>query len=112
MRRPPYPGMMPAVTQRGGGGKERLRPTRKGWAMTYADYYKVWATVLTAILASILLSFAAFTTGAGAQEAGCRGKVVLDPGYGGNNPGSLNNASAPTEKEQTLDVANTLKGLL
>jgi len=80
--------------------------------MTYADYYKVWATVLTAILASILLSFAAFTTGAGAQEAGCSGKVVLDPGHGGNDPGAVNNTYGLTEKEQTLDVANRLKILL
>src|SRR5215218_4598420 len=112
MRRPPYPGMMPAVTQRGGGGKERLRPTRKGWAMTYANYYKVWATVLTAILASILLSVAAFTTGAGAQEAGCSGKVVLDPGHGGNDPGAVNTKYGLKEKDQTLEVATRLNALL
>ena len=36
--------------------------------MTYTGLFRVWATVLTAILAAILLSIAAFTTGARAQE--------------------------------------------
>jgi len=80
--------------------------------MTYADYYKVWATVLTAILASILLSVAAFTTGAGAQEAGCSGKVVLDPGHGGTDSGAVNTKYGLKEKDQTLEVATRLKELL
>ena len=80
--------------------------------MTYADYYKVWATVLTAILASILLSVAAFTTGAGAQEPGCSGKVVLDPGHGGNDPGAVNTKYGLKEKDQTLEVATRLNALL
>jgi N-acetylmuramoyl-L-alanine amidase len=80
--------------------------------MTYGDYYKVWATVLTAILASILLSVAAFTTGAGAQEAGCSGKVVLDPGHGGTDSGAVNTKYGLKEKDQTLEVATSLKALL
>ncbi|MBA2712109.1 MAG: N-acetylmuramoyl-L-alanine amidase [Rubrobacteraceae bacterium] len=80
--------------------------------MPYAGLLKTWATVLTAILVALLLSTAAFTTGAGAQEAGCRGQVVLDAGHGGTDPGAVNTKYGLTEKEQTLNVANRLKGLL
>ena len=79
--------------------------------MTYAGLFKTWATVLIAILAAILLSVAAFTTGAGAQEQPpCSGKVVLDPGHGGTDSGAVNNGLK--EKDQTLRVANKLKDLL
>ena len=80
--------------------------------MTYAGLFKVWATVLVAILAAILLSVAAFTTGAAAQEAGCTGEVVLDAGHGGTDSGAVNNKYGLKEKEQTLDVATRLKALL
>jgi N-acetylmuramoyl-L-alanine amidase len=81
--------------------------------MTYTGLFRVWATVLVAILAAILLSMAAFTTGAGAQEQPpCSGKVVLDPGHGGTDPGAVNTKYNLTEKEQTLIVANKLKALL
>jgi N-acetylmuramoyl-L-alanine amidase len=84
--------------------------------MTYADYLKLWATVLAAILASILLSVAAFTTGAGAQVQPLSGKtVVIDPGHGGNDVGATYTFSAEKklyEKNQNLDVAYRLKGLL
>jgi len=79
--------------------------------MTYANLFKVWATVLVAILAAILLSVAALTTGAGAQEASCRGKVVLDAGHGGTDSGAVS-ANGIREKDQTLEVATSLKGLL
>jgi N-acetylmuramoyl-L-alanine amidase len=73
----------------------------------------VWATVLAAILAAILLTTAAFATGAGAQEQPpCSGKVVLDAGHGGTDSGAVNTKYRLTEKEQTLDVANRLKTLL
>jgi N-acetylmuramoyl-L-alanine amidase len=79
--------------------------------MTYTGLFRVWATVLVAILAAILLSMAAFTTGAGAQTP-CSGKVVLDAGHGGTDSGAVNTKYGLTEKEQTLDVANRLKDLL
>ena len=81
--------------------------------MMYTGLFRAWATVLAAILAAILLSMAAFTTGAGAQEQPpCSGKVVLDPGHGGTDPGAVNTKYNLTEKEQTLIVANKLKALL
>jgi N-acetylmuramoyl-L-alanine amidase len=81
--------------------------------MTYSSLFKVWATVLAAILAAILLTTAAFATGAGAHEQPpCSGKVVLDAGHGGTDSGAVNTKYRLTEKEQTLDVANRLKTLL
>src|ERR671921_223020 len=81
--------------------------------MTYTDLFRVWATVLAAILAAILLSMAAFTPGVGAQqEPPCSGKVVLDAGHGGTDSGAVNAKYGLTEKEQTLDVANRLRTLL
>jgi N-acetylmuramoyl-L-alanine amidase len=81
--------------------------------MTYSGLFRAWATVLAAILAAILLTTAALATGAGAQEQPpCSGKVVLDPGHGGTDPGAVNTKYGLTEKEQTLDVANRLKTLL
>jgi N-acetylmuramoyl-L-alanine amidase len=80
--------------------------------MTYSGLFKVWATVLAAILAGILLSVAAFTTGARAQEQPCSGKVVLDPGHGGTDPGAENKTYGLREKDQTLKVANKLRDLL
>jgi N-acetylmuramoyl-L-alanine amidase len=79
--------------------------------MTYTGLFRAWATVMAAILAAILLSMAAFTTGAGAQTP-CSGKVVLDAGHGGTDSGAVNTKYGLTEKEQTLDVANRLKALL
>jgi N-acetylmuramoyl-L-alanine amidase len=84
--------------------------------MTFANYFKVWATVLVAILAAILLSTAAFTTGAGAQVQPLSGKtVVIDPGHGGSDSGATYTFSTGKrlyEKDQNLDVAYRLKGLL
>src|SRR5918997_716715 len=80
--------------------------------MTYSDLFKVWATVLAAILAAIVLSVAAFTTGAKAQEQSCSGKVVLDAGHGGSDSGAVNAKYGLKEKDQTLDVADKLKTLL
>jgi N-acetylmuramoyl-L-alanine amidase len=82
--------------------------------MTYANLFKAWTTVLVAILAAVLLSVAAFSTSAGAQEARCSGKVVLDPGHGGTDLGAVKDTlyGRITEKEQTLEVANKLKDLL
>ena len=81
--------------------------------MTLTGLFRAWATVLVAMLAAILLTTAAFATGAGAQEQPpCSGKVVLDPGHGGTDPGAVNTKYNLTEKEQTLIVANKLKALL
>src|SRR5919112_184521 len=83
--------------------------------MTYSSIFKEWATVLVAILAATLLSVAAFTTGAGAQEAGCSGKVVLDAGHGGTDYGAVyreNTTYELREKDQTLNVAKRLRALL
>jgi N-acetylmuramoyl-L-alanine amidase len=79
--------------------------------MTYAGLFKAWATVLAAILAAILLSTAAFTTGAGAQVLSCKGHVVLDAGHGGTDSGAVSE-NGLKEKDQTLDVANKLNDLL
>jgi N-acetylmuramoyl-L-alanine amidase len=81
--------------------------------LTYSSLFRTWATVLAAILAAILLTTAAFATGAGAQEQPpCSGKVVLDAGHGGSDSGAVYTKYDLTEKEQTLDVANRLKVLL
>ena len=81
--------------------------------MTFTGLFRAWATVLVAMLAAILLTTAAFATGAGAQEQPpCSGKVVLDPGHGGTDSGAVNTKYRLTEKEQTLDVANKLEALL
>ncbi|CAN5750057.1 hypothetical protein BH20ACT12_BH20ACT12_01830 [soil metagenome] len=81
--------------------------------MTYTALFKVWATVFAAIFAAILLSTAAFVTGAGAQEQPCSGKVVLDPGHGGTDSGAVNTKyGLIREKDQTLEVASRLKRLL
>ena len=89
--------------------------------MTYAGLFKMWATVLAAMLAALLLSTAAFSTGAEAQDpADCKGDVVLDAGHGGTDSGAVNTEYDPTtenertitEKEQTLNVAYRTKDLL
>jgi len=80
--------------------------------MTYTGCFRVWTTLLAAVLAVILLSAAAPTNGAGAQEAGCRGQVVLDAGHGGTDSGAKNETYDLKEKDQTLDVARRLKTLL
>jgi N-acetylmuramoyl-L-alanine amidase len=81
--------------------------------MVHTGLLRAWATVMAAILAAILLTTAAFATGAGAQEQPpCSGKVVLDAGHGGTDSGAVNTKYGLTEKEQTLDVANRLRALL
>jgi N-acetylmuramoyl-L-alanine amidase len=80
--------------------------------MTYADHIKSWAMVLAAMVAALLLCTAAFTTGAQAQDANCKGQVVLDAGHGGTDSGAVNAKYGLTEKEQTLNVANRTRSLL
>jgi N-acetylmuramoyl-L-alanine amidase len=64
------------------------------------------------MVAALLLCTAAFTTGAQAQDANCRGQVVLDAGHGGTDSGAVNAKYGLTEKEQTLNVANRTRSLL
>jgi N-acetylmuramoyl-L-alanine amidase len=80
--------------------------------MTYSALFKVWSTVLAAVLAAIVLSVTAFTTEARAQQPPCSGKVVLDAGHGGTDSGAVNTRYSLAEKEQTLNVANRLRSLL
>ncbi len=62
-----------------------------------------------AALAALVLA----TAGAAwAQDVGCKGDVVLDPGHGGSDTGAVNNAYGLTEKAETLKVAYELKPLL
>jgi N-acetylmuramoyl-L-alanine amidase len=49
---------------------------------------------------------------ASAQDAGCKGDIVLDPGHGGTDTGAFNNAYGLTEKAENLKVALELKTLL
>ncbi|HJQ28693.1 MAG TPA: N-acetylmuramoyl-L-alanine amidase, partial [Rubrobacter sp.] len=77
--------------------------------MVHAGFFRMWATGLAAILATVLL-FATFTTGARAQEPPCT--VVLDPGHGGTDSRAVNSRYGITEKDQNLDVATRLKTLL
>ena len=44
----------------------------------------MWASILVAILFSVTAVFAA---GAGAQETGCKGQVVVTPATGGRTQG-------------------------
>jgi N-acetylmuramoyl-L-alanine amidase len=80
--------------------------------MMYVDHFKSWAMVLAAMVVALLLCTAALTTGAEAQDANCKGEVVLDAGHGGTDSGAVNTKYGLTEKEQTLKVANRTKALL
>ncbi len=80
--------------------------------MARADLLRVWTSLLAAVLIASFLVAAALSTGAGAQEAGCRGQVVLDAGHGGSDPGAVNARYGLKEKDQALDVARRLEALL
>ena len=80
--------------------------------MTGTGFLKAWAAILAAVLVAGLLAAMAFTPGAAAQDVGCRGDVVLDPGHGGSDSGAVNTAYNLKESEEVLKVANILKGLL
>ena len=80
--------------------------------MARADLLRVWTSLLAAVLIASFLVVAALSTGAGAQEAGCRGQVVLDAGHEGSDPGAVNARYGLNEKDQALDVARRLEALL
>jgi len=77
-----------------------------------AELFKVWASLLAAVCVAGVLAAAVLANGAGAQEAGCTGQVVLDAGHGGSDSGAVNSRYGLVEKEQTLDVARRLETLL
>ena len=62
--------------------------------MAEANFLKAWASVLAAVLAASLLAATAFVPGAAAQDAGCKGNIVLDPGHGGSSPTAQGYASS------------------
>jgi N-acetylmuramoyl-L-alanine amidase len=81
--------------------------------MAQAGFFRMWVSVLAAVLFAGILAATVFTAGVGAQDApvNLAGKtIVLDPGHGGGDTGAVNGALK--EKEQNLDVAYRLKGLL
>jgi N-acetylmuramoyl-L-alanine amidase len=80
--------------------------------MAEANFLKAWASVLAAVLTASLLATTAFAPGAAAQDAGCKGDVVLDPGHGGGDTGAVNKTYNLKESEEVLKVATLLKGLL
>ncbi len=80
--------------------------------MVRTDLLKVWASLLAAVSVAVVFAVAALATGAEAQEADCRGQVVLDAGHGGSDSGAVNARYGLREKEQTLDVARRLEALL
>ena len=64
-----------------------------------------------AVMAALMV---AMTGVASAQDEGCKGDIVLDPGHGGADTGAVNNTydGLITEKAETLKVALDLKDLL
>lgn len=77
------------------------------------DSFRLWASMLAALLVASLLAAAALSTGAEAQTTGCQGGVVLDAGHGGTDPGAISTKYDDIiEKDQVLDVARRLKALL
>ena len=62
-----------------------------------------------AAMAALML---AVTGAAWAQDVGCRGDIVLDPGHGGTDKGAVNSVYGLTEKAENLQVAYDLKALL
>jgi N-acetylmuramoyl-L-alanine amidase len=80
--------------------------------MVQRRFATVWAYVISAFLVAGLGYLALASPGAGAQEAGCRGQVVIDPGHGGSDSGAVNKTYGLTEKAQNLDVAKRLETLL
>jgi N-acetylmuramoyl-L-alanine amidase len=81
--------------------------------MAGTNYFlKVWVPVLAAVLAAGLLAATAFAPGAAAQDTGCKGDIVLDPGHGGSDTGAVNRTYGLKESEEVLKVATLLKALL
>jgi N-acetylmuramoyl-L-alanine amidase len=69
---------------------------------------------LTVVLvgASMAALVLVMTGAAWAQDKGCKGDIVLDPGHGGTDKGAVNSMYGLTEKAENLKVAYDLKTLL
>jgi N-acetylmuramoyl-L-alanine amidase len=80
--------------------------------MAGTNFPKVWAYMLAGVLAAGLLAATVFAPGAAAQDPGCKGDIVLDPGHGGNDTGAVNKTYNLKESEEVLKVAALLKALL
>jgi N-acetylmuramoyl-L-alanine amidase len=80
--------------------------------MAGTNFPKVWAYMLAGVLAAGLLVATVFAPGAAAQDPGCEGDIVLDPGHGGNDTGAVNKKYNLKESEEVLKVAGLLKALL
>ena len=80
--------------------------------MARVDLWKTVTSLVVAALVACGLAAVALAPGAQAQEAGCRGQVVLDAGHGGTDSGAVNARYGLKEKDQTLDVARRLEALL
>jgi N-acetylmuramoyl-L-alanine amidase len=80
--------------------------------MARAEPLKLWVSLLAAVSLSGVLAATTLSGEAGAQEAGCKGRVVLDAGHGGSDSGTVNAKYGLKEKDQTLDVARRLEALL
>jgi N-acetylmuramoyl-L-alanine amidase len=85
---------------------------RRERGITEISFLKALASILAAVLVAGLLAAMAFAPGTAAQDFGCRGDIVLDPGHGGSDTGAVNKAYNLKESEEVLKVANILKGLL
>jgi N-acetylmuramoyl-L-alanine amidase len=80
--------------------------------MTETSSLKAWASILAAVLVTGLLAAITFAPDATAQDVGCRGDIVLDPGHGGTDTGAENKTYNLKESGEVLKVAKVLKGLL
>lgn len=80
--------------------------------MSDASFFKALFSLLVALVAASLLAATVFAPGATAQEAGCKGDIVLDPGHGGTDAGAVNKRYGLAEKNENLNVAKRLETLL
>jgi N-acetylmuramoyl-L-alanine amidase len=67
---------------------------------------------VSTVAAIAVLMLAVLSGTAWAQNTGCKGDVVLDPGHGGSDYGAVNKRYNIAEKDQNLKVAQFLKGML
>ncbi len=82
--------------------------------MAEASGYKASLSLLVAPVVASLLAAAVFAPGAAAQEVGCKGDIVLDPGHGGTDPGALNKkyGLTPANIAETVFITSDREGRL